>query len=151
MRDENKSLWREISRLGGRVPSHIANTLSQSTSSSSTTGPKLHIGGEEEDEDGSDEGFSFNIMGPGISMGTGGGGEAWMNWAGAEMRRERRKVEKLTGIVRALCDAIGSGRLPRPHFNSLLISRSIANASPRTQRSKRTKPLPFPSPSKPDP
>lgn len=108
MRDENKSLWREISRLGGRVPSHIANTLSQSTSSSSTTGPKLHIGGEEEDEDGSDEGFSFNIMGPGISMGMGGGGEAWMNWAGAEMRRERRKVEKLTGIVRALCDAIGS-------------------------------------------
>jgi hypothetical protein len=153
MRDENKALWREVSRLGGRVPSHVANTLSQSTSSSSTTGPKLHIGGEDEDEDGSDEGFSFNVMGPGmgIGMGMGGGSEAWMNWAGAEMRRERRKVEKLTGIVRALCDAIGSGTFPCPHFNTLLILRSIANVSPRTQRSKRTESLPFPSPSKPDP
>ncbi|KAG1874452.1 hypothetical protein F4604DRAFT_744773 [Suillus subluteus] len=119
MRDENKALWREVSRLGGRVPPHIANTLSQS-SSSSTTGPKLHIGGDEEDEDGSDEGFSFNVMGPGLSMGMGGGSEAWMNWAGAEMRRERRKVEKLTGIVRTLCDAIGSGPFLPPHFDSSL-------------------------------
>ncbi|KAG1738990.1 HSF-type DNA-binding-domain-containing protein [Suillus lakei] len=116
MRDENKALWREISRLGGRVPSHVAGTLSQSTSTScgtSTTGPKLHIGGDEEDEDGSDEGFSFNVMGPG---GMGGGGDAWMNWASAEMRRERRKVEKLTGIVRTLCDAIGSGASLFPPF-----------------------------------
>lgn len=115
MRDENKALWREISRLGGRVPSHVANTLSQSSNSSlggSSTAPKLHIGGDDEDDDGSDEGFAFNVMGPG-SMGGGmgmgmGGGEAWMNWASAEMRRERRKVERLTGIVRTLCDAIGS-------------------------------------------
>jgi hypothetical protein len=119
MRDENKALWREISRLGGRVPPHIANTLSQS-SGSSTTGPKLHIGGDDEDDDGSDEGFSFNVMGPGLSMGIGGGGDAWMNWASAEMRRERRKVEKLTGIVRTLCDAIGSGAFLFPHFNSSL-------------------------------
>ncbi|KAG2137667.1 HSF-type DNA-binding-domain-containing protein [Suillus cothurnatus] len=119
MRDENKALWREISRLGGRIPPHIANTLSQS-SGSSTTGPKLHIGGDDEDDDGSDEGFSFNVMGPGLSMGIGGGGDAWMNWASAEMRRERRKVEKLTGIVRTLCDAIGSGAFLFPHFNSSL-------------------------------
>ncbi|KAG2072394.1 hypothetical protein BDR04DRAFT_409528 [Suillus decipiens] len=124
MRDENKALWREVSRLGGRVPSHIANTLSQSTSTSSTTGPKLHIGGDDEDEDGSDEGFSFNIMGPGIGMGMGGGGEAWMNWAGAEMRRERRKVEKLTEIVRALCDTIGSVS------PTLIQARSRASTTP---------------------
>lgn len=113
MRDENKSLWREISRLGGRVPPHIANTLSANGScsslGSSTTTPKLHIGGDDEDDDVSDEGFSFNVVGPGSNgFGGGGGGDAWMNWATAEMRRERRKVEKLTGIVRALCDSMGT-------------------------------------------
>lgn len=110
MRDENKALWREISRLGGRVPAHIANTLSASNScSSSTTTPKLHIGGDDEEDDVSDEGFSFNVVGPGLgAVGGGGGGDAWMNWATAEMRRERRKVEKLTGIVRTLCDTIGT-------------------------------------------
>lgn len=118
MRNENKSLWREISRLGGRVPAHVANTLSTNGScsslGSSTTGPKLHIGGDDEEDDVSDEGFSFNVVGPSSSgvgvggRGGGGGVDAWMNWAAAEMRRERRKVEKLTGIVRALCDSMGT-------------------------------------------
>jgi len=116
MRDENKSLWREISRLGGRVPAHIASTLSANGScsslGSSATTPKLHIGGDDEEDDVSDEGFSFNVVGSGLSGvrggSGGGGGDAWMSWATAEMRRERRKVEKLTGIVRALCDSMGT-------------------------------------------
>jgi len=129
MRDENKALWHEISRLGGRVPAHIANTFSASSSlsslgTSSTAVPKLHIGGDDEDDDASDEGFSFNLVGPSFGGGIGGGGppDAWMSWVASEMRRERRKVEKLSGIVRALCDTIGTGMsissIPPPLINS---------------------------------
>lgn len=147
MRDENKALWREISRLGGRVPSHIANTLSQSTS---TSPPKLHIGGDDEDEDGSEEGFSFNVMAPGFSMGMGGGGEAWMNWAGAEMRRERRKVEKLTGIVRTLCDTIGSGAFLPLNLNSSLTLHAVSPTLIQELNALNA-PSPSPSPVPPSP
>jgi hypothetical protein len=114
MREENRALWFEISRLGGHVPARIASTLSTSNScsslgTSSTAAPKLHIGGDDEEDDVSDEGFSFNVVGPALNNGLGGGGgDAWMNWATGEMRQERRKVEKLTGIVRALCDTMGT-------------------------------------------
>ncbi|KAG2338568.1 hypothetical protein BDR05DRAFT_1004141 [Suillus weaverae] len=60
--------------------------------------PKLHIRGDEEDEDGSDERFLFNVMGPGISMGMGGGGEAWLNWAGAEMHLSPTLIQELNTL-----------------------------------------------------
>jgi hypothetical protein len=147
MRDENKALWREISRLGGRVPAHVLNTLSSSNSgsslgTSSSATPKLHIGGDDDDDDVSDEGFSFNVVAPGLS---GGPGDAWMNWATGEMRRERRKVEKLTGIVRALCDTMGTGMSLSVHSTSAnhICPSSFPDADARAERIKRAKPLPI--------
>ncbi|KAG2355388.1 hypothetical protein BDR07DRAFT_1493257 [Suillus spraguei] len=66
----------------------------------------------------------------------------------AEMCSEGRKVERLTGIVRTSCDAIGSGALPFPllvHCHVLTHAHSITDTNPRTPPSPSPSPVP-PSP-----
>jgi hypothetical protein len=192
LREENRALWREVSRLGGRVPAHVSSaannpsncgpasapasfggtsqppqsqTSSQSPQSHSQAGlARGHVlshsrsssnlgddgerDGEWEDEDGN--GDPMSGVGMGIGGGTGGGsqgadewdsqgsrlafgsglsvpgtnsqfsfnnslgagpgvGEEWKRWVEAEMSTERKRVERLVGVVRAFVDVVGNG------------------------------------------
>lgn len=58
---------------------------------------------------------------PGFAMNTFGvplGGEEWKRWAEGEIFKERKRVEKLVGIVKALVDVAGKGGASGPASSS---------------------------------
>lgn len=49
-------------------------------------------------------GFAFNTSGEPL-----GGGEEWKQWAESEIFKERKRVQKLVGVVKTLVDVTGKG------------------------------------------
>lgn len=78
----------------------------------------MSLGGGQEDWDAQLSRFNFgagsglNTPGPGFSFspfGTVPGGDDWRRWAEGEIIKERKRVEKLVGVVKALVDSNAKG------------------------------------------
>ena len=109
---------RSSSNLGGDDGERDVDWEDEDGMNASVSMTGIGIGGSQGGEEWDAQGARFNFGAGGLNVpgftwinGSGAppGGEEWKRWAEGEISKEKKRVEKLVGVVKALVDVTGKG------------------------------------------
>ncbi|KAH0836803.1 HSF-type DNA-binding-domain-containing protein [Lanmaoa asiatica] len=103
---------------GGHVLTHSRSSSNLGGDDGERDGIAMGLGGGQGGEEWDAQSSRFNLWAggglnvPGFAFnafGTAPGGEEWKRWAEGEIIKERKRVERLVGVIKALVDVTGKG------------------------------------------